>query len=163
RLILEDDNAETGRLESFACSRSAEQKADRSVARPRHRKMQRPGAGSDDVGKAVAASAFEHAPDLAIESVAIFDVHRHGLRPDDIKAALGERDSECVALTILHLVGEPGARGQHCGCLTELRRQVEARDATAVGFCDVAGRSADAATEVEQSLIALEREEAGEI
>jgi len=105
-----------------------------------------------DVLQRQASSRPEHTTHLAIEAIAVGDVHRRVLRPHDVEARVGKRQVEPVSLPVGDLVGKPGALRKHSGERDEFRRQVEAVDLAAELAGEIARGSADAAADVEHAL-----------
>src|SRR5262245_17082314 len=68
----------------------------------------------------------QHATHLAVEPVAVGDIHGRILRPYEIEARVGKRQLERVALAIGHLVGEPGALREHPSKRDEFLGEIEA-------------------------------------
>ena len=66
-----------------------------------------------------------------------------------IESGILERQGERVRLSDLDPVGEPAAGGQDAGHFDELRREVDRRHLATAFSREIAGRAAEAATDLE--------------
>src|SRR5262249_56341018 len=85
-----------------------------------------------------ASARREHATHLAIEAVAVGNIHGRILRPYEIEARVGKRQVERVTLTVGHLVGKPGALREHPSERDEFLGEIEAGHSAAELACEVA-------------------------
>src|SRR5262245_23526687 len=87
----------------------------------------------------------QHATHLAVEAVAVANIHGRILRPNEIEARVGKRQLERVALAVAHLVGEPGALREHPSERDEFWGEIEAGYSTAEVARERGRRPADRA------------------
>src|SRR5262249_56917899 len=93
----------------------------------------------------------QHPTHLAIEPVAIANVHGRILRPYEIEACVGKRQLERVTLLVGHLVREAGALREHSGERDEFLGEIEAGHAAAEVACGGTRGPADAAADLEHA------------
>src|SRR5262249_7760020 len=113
----------------------------RIAARPRRDVLEREPSGRD-----------QHAMHLAVEPVAVGDIHGRILRPYEIEARVGNGEGERVTLGVVPLGGGGGGLREHPGERDDFWGEMEAGHAAAELACEVAGGPADAAADVEHAL-----------
>src|SRR6185312_16264858 len=112
--------------------------------RPRYGKSHAAAGPRRNVGKGIAASGPQHAPDLAIETVAVGDVHDGVLRPNQIEGLIREFHRERVAVMIVDLCLEPRAARQHRCRLDKGGGEIDAGDVAAEPGSEIARWPAEA-------------------
>src|SRR5262245_36962040 len=154
--VLPRDDPETDALERGAGRLWRGQKADAFVIGPGRRVIRLAAGAGGDLLERETPAGHQHAVHLAVEAIAIGDVHCRILRPHDIEARVGEWQIERVALSIGDLVGEPRALREHRGERDEFRREIEAGHLAAELAREVARRPAHAAADVENPVGAVD-------
>src|SRR5262245_44936969 len=154
--VLPRDDPETDALERGAGRLWRGQKADAFVIGPGRRVIRLAAGAGGDLLERETPAGHQHAAHLAVEAIAIGDVHCRILRPHDIEARVGEWQIERVALSIGDLVGEPRALREHRGERDEFRREIEAGHLAAELAREIARRPADAAADVENPVGAVD-------
>src|SRR5262249_59102131 len=93
---------------------------------------------------------------LAVEAIAMGDVHGRILCPHDTEARVGEWQVERVTLSIGDLAGEPRALREHRGERNEFGGEIEAGHLAAEFAREITRRPADAAADVENAVGAVD-------
>jgi hypothetical protein len=102
------------------------------------------------------AARFKHSCHLARHSRLVIDVHGNGVRPDMIKGAILERQSERIPLSDLDPVPEPASCAQNSCRFDEVGRKIDGRHPTTAFGCEIARRSAEAATNFKYEYASLQ-------
>jgi hypothetical protein len=108
------------------------------------------------------AAGLEHPAHLAVEAVAVGDIHRGILRPHDIETHILERQVERIALPVIDPADEAGQAGQHLRDANELGGQIDAADTAAIMPGEIARRTTEPRADIEHPLASSEADELGE-